>query len=73
MTKEYTKEQLLKILSEKDLDLEKRDAKIAKLEDMIAWLKRKVFGKMSEKFIPKDPHKRQLELFGDELYVKMFS
>jgi len=46
MTKEYTKEQLLKKLYEKDLDLEKRDAKIAKLEDMIAWLKKKVFGKM---------------------------
>ena len=70
MTKEYTKEQLLKMLSEKDVDLEKRDAKIAKLEDMIAWLKRKVFGKMTEKFIPEDPNKRQLELFGDELSLE---
>ena len=70
MTKEYTKEQLLKMLFEKDMDLEKRDAKIAKLEDMIAWLKRKVFGKMSEKFIPEDPNSRQLELFGDELSLE---
>ena len=74
MTQEYTKEQLLKMLSERDADLEKRDviieeskAKIAKLEDMVAWLQRKVFGKMSEKFIPEDPNVRQLELFGDEL------
>ena len=38
MAHEYTKEQLLKMLSKKDVDLEKRDAKIAKLEDIVSYV-----------------------------------
>jgi len=38
MAHEYTKGQLLKMLSKKDVDLEKRDAKIAKLEDIVSYV-----------------------------------
>ena len=74
MSKDFTKEELLKIIAEKDVLLGKndvllseKDALISKLQGEIAWLKRKVFGRMSEKFIPSDPQARQLDLFGDTL------
>ena len=42
----------------------KKDAKIASLEDQLYWLRKKVFGQMSEKHLPVDP--AQLSLFSTE-------
>ncbi len=74
MNKDFTKEELLKIIAEKDALLGKnnallseKDTLINKLQGEIAWLKRKVFGRMSEKFVSEDPQARQLDLFGDIL------
>ena len=42
----------------------KKDEKIASLEDQLYWLRKKVFGQMSEKHLPVDP--AQLSLFSTE-------
>ena len=43
---------------------------ISKLETELAWLRKKVFGKMSERFISADPDARQLDIFGEQLSDK---
>ena len=45
-------------------ELSERDALISRLQDTILWLRKKVFGKMSEKHLPLDP--AQLLLFDQE-------
>lgn len=47
-----------------EAELAKRDEKIASLENQLLWLRKKIFGKMSEKHLPLDPN--QLSLFDDE-------
>ena len=42
----------------------KKDEKIASLENQLYWLRKKVFGQMSEKHLPVDP--AQLSLFSTE-------
>lgn len=61
-------------LSEKDATINKLDTTINKLDATInelngqlEWLRKKVFGKMSERFIASNPDERQLDLFGDQL------
>ena len=52
------------LLSLKDAEISQKDAEIKKLSDTLLWLRRKVFGKMSEKNLPLDPD--QLLLFEQE-------
>ena len=49
------------LLSLKDAEISQKNAEIKKLSDTLLWLRRKVFGKMSEKNLPLDPD--QLLLF----------
>ena len=42
-------------IAELETKLAERDSTIASLESQLAWLRKKVFGKMSEKMIPVDP------------------
>jgi len=51
-------------ISRKDTIISQKDAEIRKLSDTLLWLRRKVFGKMSEKNLPLDPN--QLLLFEQE-------
>lgn len=51
-------------ISEKTAEIIQKDAEIKKLSDTLLWLRRKVFGKMSEKNLPLDPN--QLLLFEQE-------
>lgn len=48
----------------------KLNGSISKLESELAWLRKKVFGKMSERFISADPDARQLDIFGEQLSDK---
>lgn len=43
------------LLSLKDAEISRKNAEIKKLSDTLLWLRRKVFGKMSEKNLPLDP------------------
>jgi transposase len=43
------------IIDLKDAKIAELEAKVASLESELAWLRKKVFGKMSEKMIPADP------------------
>ena len=52
------------LLSLKDAEISQKNAEIKKLNDTLLWLRRKVFGKMSEKNLPLDPD--QLLLFEQE-------
>ena len=52
------------LLSLKDAEISQKNAEIKKLGDTLLWLRRKVFGKMSEKNMPLDPD--QLLLFEQE-------
>lgn len=56
-----------KDLARKDKTIREQEDKILKLESSIAWLKRKMWGKMSEKHIPEDPNQRLIEWEGLEL------
>lgn len=51
-------------ISRKDAEISRKDAEIKKLSDTLLWLRRKVFGKMSEKNLPLYPD--QLLLFEQE-------
>ena len=51
-------------ISRKDTLISQKDAEIKKLSDALLWLRRKVFGRMSEKNLPLDPD--QLLLFEQE-------
>lgn len=52
------------LLSLKDAEISQKNAEIKKLSDTLLWLRRKVFGKMSEKNLPLDPD--QFLLFEQE-------
>ena len=52
------------LLSLKDAEISQKNAEIKRLSDTLLWLRRKVFGKMSEKNLPLDPD--QLLLFEQE-------
>lgn len=52
------------LLSLKDAEISQKNAEIKKLSDTLLWLRRKVFGKMSEKNLPLDLD--QLLLFEQE-------
>ena len=52
------------LLSLKDAEISQKNTEIKKLSDTLLWLRRKVFGKMSEKNLPLDPD--QLLLFEQE-------
>lgn len=52
------------LLSLKDAEISQKNAEIKKLSDTLLWLRRKVFGSMSEKNLPLDPD--QLLLFEQE-------
>ncbi len=52
------------LLSLKDAEISQKNAEIKKLSNTLLWLRRKVFGKMSEKNLPLDPD--QLLLFEQE-------
>ena len=52
------------LLSLKDAEISRKNAEIKKLGDTLLWLRRKVFGKMSEKNLPLDPDR--LLLFEQE-------
>jgi hypothetical protein len=45
----------------------KLESNISKLEYELSWLRKKLFGKMSERFINSDPDSRQLDIFGEQL------
>ena len=51
-------------ISQKNAEISQKNAEIKKLSDTLLWLRRKVFGKMSEKNLPLDPD--QLLLFEQE-------
>lgn len=51
-------------------DITKLESNITKLEYELTWLRKKLFGKMSERFINSDPDSRQLDIFGEQLSDK---
>lgn len=53
--------------SKYDQQLSEQEAKILELEQQVAYLKRRIFGKSSERFIPKDPLQRKLDFEGMDL------
>jgi len=56
-----------KDIDQKAKTIKEQEDKIYKLEGQIAWLKRKMWGRMSEKHIPEDPNQRLIEWEGLEL------
>ena len=54
-------------LEQKDRTIREQEDRIARLEGEIAWLRRKMWGRMSEKHIPEDPNQRLIEWEGLEL------
>jgi len=48
-------------------DITNLESNITKLEYELTWLRKKLFGKMSERFINSDPDTRQLDIFGEQL------
>lgn len=56
--------ELRAVLATKDVKLADKDNEISSLKDQLAWLRKKVFGQMSEKHLPIDP--AQLLLFEQE-------
>lgn len=57
-------ERLRAALAEKDVKLASKDEQIKSLQDQLLWLRKKVYGHMSEKHLPIDP--LQLNLFEKE-------
>ena len=57
-------ERLRAALAEKDVKLASKDEQIKSLQDQLLWLRKKVYGHMSEKHLPIDP--LQLNLFEQE-------
>lgn len=43
---------------------------VASLENQLAWLRKKVFGRMSEKHLPLNPDELQLNLFPEQMSVQ---
>ncbi len=57
-------------IEEQKLIIEKKDQKIGQLEYQLQYLRRKYFGKSSEKFIAPDPLQRKLDFEGVDVYRK---
>ena len=55
------------VVSNLESDVTKLESHISKLEYELTWLRKKLFGKMSERFINSDPDSRQLDIFGEQL------
>ena len=53
-----------------ETDVTKLESHISNLEYELTWLRKKLFGKMSERFINSDPDSRQLDIFGEQLSDK---
>ena len=61
-------ERLRKELESKNSVIDVKDKKISSLESELSWLRKKIFGKMSEKNLPIDPNALTIPgLFDDEL------
>ena len=54
-------------ISELEGNVSKLESKLSKAESELSWLRKKIFGKMSERFISSDPDSRQLDIFGEQL------
>ena len=54
-------------MAQKDRTIRELEDRITSLEGQVAWLKRKMWGRMSEKHIPEDPSQRLIEWEGLEL------
>ena len=54
-------------LAQKDSTIRELEGRIASLEGQVAWLRRKMWGRMSEKHIPEDPSQRLIEWEGLEI------
>jgi transposase len=54
-------------ISELEGNVSKLESKLSKAETELSWLRKKIFGKMSERFISSDPDSRQLDIFGEQL------
>lgn len=57
-------------IADKDAIISERDKQIAKMQDEINWLKRKVFGRSSEKLHAEDPNQLSID-FGEEVVVPL--
>ena len=56
------------IIAAQAAEIERLKSKVASLEDQLYWLRKKMFGKMSEKNLPLDPTVlSEPTLFGDPL------
>ena len=61
---------LCDVIADRETVISERDRQIARLHDEIAWLRRMVFGRRSERIVPDDP--RQLSFdFGEEVVVEL--
>lgn len=61
---------LCDVIADKDTLLSERDKQIAKMQEEMNWMRRKIFGRSSEKMHPEDP--RQLSFdFGEEAVVAL--
>lgn len=54
-------------ISELKGSVSKLESKLSKAEQELSWFRKKIFGKMSERFIASDPDTRQLDIFGEQL------
>lgn len=57
-------------IADKDTIISERDKQIAKMQDEINWLKRKVFGRSSEKLHAEDPNQLSID-FGEEVVTPL--
>lgn len=58
------------VVSKLESGISKLESDISRLEFELTWLRKKLFGKMSERFISSDPDSRQLDIFGEQLSDK---
>lgn len=61
---------LCDVIADKETVISERDKQIAKMHDEINWLKRKLFGRSSEKLHAEDPNQLSLD-FGEEKVVPL--
>lgn len=54
-------------VSSLESNITKLESTVSKLENELTWLRKRLFGKMSERFINSDPDSRQLDIFGEQL------
>ena len=55
------------VVSNLESNITNLESTVSKLESELTWLRKKLFGKMSERFINSDPDSRQLDIFGEQL------